>query len=53
LGKSVGSGSEFGGLKVVEAMPKLEPRFAGGVLHHPLDEKCQKEKHWSFVTHDS
>ena len=45
----MGSGSELGGLKVVEAMPKLEPRFADGMLNHPLDEKHQDaDLHRSF-----
>jgi hypothetical protein len=47
--KVVRSGSELGGLKVVEAMPKREPRFAGGVLNHPLDEKRpDADLHMSF-----
>jgi hypothetical protein len=47
--KMVRSDSELGGLKVVEAMPKLEPRFAGDVLNHPLDEKRQDaDLHMSF-----
>jgi hypothetical protein len=36
LEKSVGSGSELDGLKAIEAMLKMTPGFAGGVLNHSL-----------------
>ncbi len=37
----MGSGSELGGLKAIEAEPKLKPRLADPMLHHPLDEQGQ------------
>jgi hypothetical protein len=36
LEKSVGSGSELDGLKAIEAMLKMKPGFAAGVLNHSL-----------------
>jgi hypothetical protein len=36
LEKSVSSGSELGGLKAIEAEPKLKLGFADRQLHHPL-----------------
>jgi hypothetical protein len=49
LEKSVSSGSELGGLKAIEAEPKLKPRLADSQLHHPLDEQGQNaDLHMSF-----
>jgi hypothetical protein len=49
LKKSVSSGSELGGLKAIEAEPKLKPRLADSQLHHPLDEQGQDaDLHMSF-----
>jgi hypothetical protein len=49
LEKSVGSGSELGGLKAIEALPKLKPGLADSQLHHPLDEQGQNvDLHMSF-----
>ena len=45
----MGSGSELGGLKAIEAEPKLKPGFADSQLHHPLDEQGQDaDLHMSF-----
>ena len=42
----MGSGSELGGLKAIEALPKLK---ADRMLHHPLDEQGQDaDLHLSF-----
>jgi hypothetical protein len=41
LEKSVGSGSQLDGLKAIEALLKMKPGFAGGVLNHSLDEQRQ------------
>jgi hypothetical protein len=45
----VGSGSELGGLKAIEALPKLKPALADRILHHPLDERGQDvDLHMNF-----
>jgi hypothetical protein len=45
----VGSGSELSGLKAIEALPKLKPGLADGMLHHPLDEQGQDaDLHMNF-----
>jgi hypothetical protein len=47
----VGSGSEFSGLKAIEALPKLKLGLANRMLHHPLDEQGQNvDLHMSFDT---
>jgi hypothetical protein len=49
LEKSVSSGSELGGLKAIEAEPKLKPSLADRQLHHPPDEQGQDaDLHRSF-----